>query len=117
MIARSERKIEPADWQAALRDAWTRPAELLEALNLRPEAVGLSAEAASSFAFRVPRFYANLMVRGDAKDPLLRQVLPVEDETRSAPGFLLRRPGRRSSSWGRSSTGDRTRSWPSRSAR
>jgi len=88
MIARSERKIEPADWQAALRDAWTRPGELLEALNLRPEAVGLSAEAASSFPFRVPRFYANLMVRGDAKDPLLRQVLPVKDETRSAPGFL-----------------------------
>ena len=89
MIARSERKIEPADWQHGLREAYTRPLELLSALNLDPAAVGLSANAAASFPFRVPRPYAALMQSGDPQDPLLRQVLPVTAEDRQTTGELL----------------------------
>ena len=89
MIARSERKIEPADWQHGLREAYTRPLELLTALNLDPAAVGLSASAAASFPFRVPRPYAALMQSGDPLDPLLRQVLPVTAEDRQTAGELL----------------------------
>ena len=89
MIARSERKIEPADWQHALREAYTRPLELLTALNLDPATVGLSASAAASFPFRVPRPYAALMQPGDPQDPLLRQVLPVAAEDRQIAGELL----------------------------
>jgi EF-P beta-lysylation protein EpmB len=43
--------------------------------------------AAASFALRVTRYYADLMVRGDPDDPLLRQVLPDPQELQSAPGF------------------------------
>lgn len=89
MIARSERKIEPADWQHSLREAYTRPLDLLAALHLDPAAVGLSATAAASFAFRVPRPYAALMQPGDPQDPLLRQVLPVKAEDRRSAGELL----------------------------
>lgn len=89
MIARSERKIEPADWQHSLREAYTRPLELLAALNLDPAAVGLSASAAASFPFRVPRPYAARMQPGDPQDPLLRQVLPVTAEDQRTVGELL----------------------------
>src|SRR5690606_80341 len=34
-----------------------------------------------------PRSFANRMRRGDATDPLLRQVLPLDDELRPMPGF------------------------------
>lgn len=102
MIARSEQKIEPADWQRELHDAWTRPEDLLAALQLSPAQVGLSLAAVRSFPFRVPRHYAALMRAGDPQDPLLRQVLPVVAETRHTPGYLAdpvgdlpaeRRPG------------------------
>ena len=65
MIARSQPKIEPADWQHALREAHARPAELLAALGLTAAEVGLSAAAAADFAFRVPRPWAARIRPGD----------------------------------------------------
>ncbi len=88
MITRSAQKIESVDWQIALRDAYTRPAELLAMLGLEAKAVGLSEAAARSFAFRVPRAYAALIKLGDPHDPLLRQVLPVTAELRQTAGYL-----------------------------
>jgi len=88
MIARSQPKIEPADWQHALREAHARPAELLAALGLTAAEVGLSAAAAADFAFRVPRPWAARIRPGDPQDPLLRQVLPVIAETRPRAGFV-----------------------------
>lgn len=37
---------------------------------------------------RVPRPFAARMRRGDPTDPLLRQVLPLDDELRPMPGFV-----------------------------
>ncbi len=37
---------------------------------------------------RVPRAYARRMRRGDPEDPLLRQVLPVAEESVPVPGFV-----------------------------
>lgn len=88
MIARSQPKIEPADWQHAQREAYARPADLLAALGLTAAEVGLSEAAAASFPLRVPRPFAARMRLGDAADPLLRQVLPITAETRRRAGFV-----------------------------
>ena len=88
MIARSQPKIETADWQHELRVAFSRPQELLAALGLEPAAVGLSEAAAADFPLRVPRPFVARMRPGDPTDPLLRQVLPVAAETRRQRGFV-----------------------------
>ena len=88
MIARSQPKIEPADWQHEVRESLARPAALLELLGLRPADVGLSEAAALDFPFRVPRPFAARMRHGDPRDPLLRQVLPTVEETRGRAGFV-----------------------------
>lgn len=88
MIARSQPKIETADWQHELRVAFSRPQELLAALGLEPAAVGLSEAAAADFPLRVPRPFVARMRPGDPTDPLLRQVLPVAAETRQQRGFV-----------------------------
>jgi EF-P beta-lysylation protein EpmB len=46
------------------------------------------AQARTLFALRVPRFFADLMNKGDPDDPLLRQVLPLRDEFVSVPDFV-----------------------------
>ncbi len=88
MIARSQPKIEPADWQHAQRAAYARPMELLAALGLAAADVGLSEAAAAEFSLRVPRPWAARIRPHDPRDPLLRQVLPIELETRARAGFV-----------------------------
>ena len=74
-------------WQRDLSRAITDPAQLLTELELDP-ALGAAARAASSkFALRVTRSYLSRIRRGDALDPLLRQVLPLADELDETPGF------------------------------
>ncbi|TDK24945.1 EF-P beta-lysylation protein EpmB [Luteimonas aestuarii] len=75
-------------WQQLWRDAIRDPAELLALLGLA-SVVDASAAAAAQFALRVPRGFAARMRHGDPHDPLLRQVLPVDDELRLVPGFSL----------------------------
>ena len=45
--------------------------------------------AARDFGLRVPRSFADRMRRGDARDPLLRQVLPLAEELRPVAGYTL----------------------------
>jgi EF-P beta-lysylation protein EpmB len=78
----------PGRWQAAWRDAIRAPHELLDLLGLRGM-VTVSAGAAGQFPLRVPRGFAARMRPGDPHDPLLRQVLPVDEEMRAVPGFGL----------------------------
>ncbi|MBB5206816.1 EF-P beta-lysylation protein EpmB [Chiayiivirga flava] len=87
MIPASLHSAQPADWRAAWRDAVTDPAELLRLLDLPQLAARLA--AAGGFPLRVPRGFVARMRRGDAADPLLRQVLPLDDEDRIVPGFGL----------------------------
>ena len=78
----------PADrWQAHWRQAIRDPGELLAMLGLEGETLGVSAEALAQFALRVPRGFVARMRHGDPTDPLLRQVLPVDEELRIVPGF------------------------------
>ncbi|MGV8944198.1 EF-P beta-lysylation protein EpmB [Thermomonas sp.] len=84
---RSQPAGAPQDWRQAWRDAVRDPRELLEILGLDSLTGTLSATA--QFPLRVPRGFVARMRHGDANDPLLRQVLPLDDEDRIVPGFEL----------------------------
>ena len=79
----------PIDWKRLWRDAVRDPAELLALLGLEGRVPGLSAEAAAQFPLRVPRGFVARMRPGDPHDPLLRQILPLDEEVRPMPGFDL----------------------------
>ena len=79
--------LQPARWQQLWRDAVRDPQELLSLLGLEALAGQVSAQATNQFPLRVPRGFVARMRRGDAHDPLLRQVLPLDDEMRVVAGF------------------------------
>lgn len=76
-------------WQLAWREAIRDPRELLALLGLDALGERLAGEAALRFPLRVPRAFAARMRHGDPHDPLLRQVLPLDDEDRVVPGYAL----------------------------
>src|SRR5690554_2262546 len=88
MITASQRSAQPSDWRRDYREAITDPAQLLRELGLEHLAAQLPPDDAG-FPMRVPRAFVQRMRRGDAADPLLRQVLPLDEETRLVPGFTL----------------------------
>jgi len=77
----------PSTWQRELSRAITDPAQLLAELELDPALAAPARSASSSFALRVTRSYLARMRRGDADDPLLRQVLPQAEELIESPGY------------------------------
>lgn len=81
--------LQPARWQQALREAVRDPRELLDLLGLASLAPRLSDAAAAQFPLRVPRGFVARMRHGDPHDPLLRQVLPLDDEMKPVPGYGL----------------------------
>ena len=77
------------DWKRHWRDAVRDPRELLALLGLQGTVPGLSDAAAAQFPLRVPRGFIARMRHGDPHDPLLRQVLPLDDEMQAVPGFVV----------------------------
>lgn len=76
-------------WQRQLSDLITDPAELLSALNLSPGDYPVSDDILAGFPLKVPRAFVRRMRPGDPRDPLLRQVLPVMEESDDTPGFVI----------------------------
>lgn len=60
---------------------------LLEYLQLTPEQVGYSEQAARAFPLRLPASLLARIQKGDPQDPILRQVLPTTSELHQVPGF------------------------------
>jgi len=81
------RHLAPPAWQQALQDCVSDPQELVDCLGLGQEWVESARRAAARFPLRVPRSYVARMRRGDAGDPLLRQVLPLHAELLETPGY------------------------------
>jgi EF-P beta-lysylation protein EpmB len=77
-----------ARWQLELARAYRDPRDLLRDLDLDPEPYVAGFAAGAPFPTLVPRPFVARMRSGDPDDPLLRQVLPVADEGRAAPGFV-----------------------------
>ena len=81
--------LQPVRWQQLWREAVRDPGELLSMLGLGSLADRISGEATAQFPLRVPRGFVARMRHGDAHDPLLRQVLPLDEEMHVASGFSL----------------------------
>jgi L-lysine 2,3-aminomutase len=75
-------------WQESMKDAVRDPAELCRLLNLPENYTAAAINAARQFPLFAPREFVARMRPGDPSDPLLRQVLPIEDETTDVPGFV-----------------------------
>lgn len=78
---------ESVRWQQALKEAIRDPVQLCQLLELPDELARRAAGAAEQFALFAPRGYVARMRKGDPHDPLLRQVLPLDDELRPQVGF------------------------------
>ncbi|HET9680139.1 MAG TPA: EF-P beta-lysylation protein EpmB, partial [Gammaproteobacteria bacterium] len=78
---------QPPAWQKSLRDAVRDPAELLALLELDTEWLPAARAAARQFPLRVPRGFVARMEKANPHDPLLRQVLPLNDELLPTPEF------------------------------
>ena len=89
MIPAAPTLLQPQGWQKAWREAVRDPRELLAMLGLPHLADRISDAAAAQFPLRVPRGFVARMRHGDPHDPLLRQVLPLDEEDRIVPGFGL----------------------------
>jgi EF-P beta-lysylation protein EpmB len=76
-----------APWQRELSAAITEPRDLLAALGLDPALLAGVRAATAGFPLRVPSAYLARMRRGDIRDPLLRQVLPIQDEVGEVAGY------------------------------
>ncbi|WP_413700079.1 EF-P beta-lysylation protein EpmB [Psychromonas sp. KJ10-10] len=76
-------------WQKELANAVKNPAQLLQFLEILPETSNLSDLARKDFPMLVPMPFIKKMKKGDIKDPLLQQVLPIDDENRVVDGYSL----------------------------
>lgn len=74
-------------WQQILAQGFATAQQLLEFLQL-PNSLG-SQLAEKQFKTRVPRGFAQRMQIGNPQDPLLLQVLAVEDELQIRPDFVV----------------------------
>ena len=81
--------MQPVRWQQAWRDAVREPRELLAMLGLEALSARVPEAAGRQFPLRVPRGFIARMRHGDPADPLLRQVLPLDDELVAVPGYGL----------------------------
>ena len=75
------------NWQQQLAEAFVNIEDLCHYLGLSPKDLAVSDAASKDFPLRVPLSFAASMQKGDPNDPLLRQVLPIEDELILYPGF------------------------------
>lgn len=76
-----------SNWHQSLASAIRDPAVLLDRLGLGDRLCDAAHRAAADFPLLVPESFLRRMRHGDPSDPLLRQVLPVEAEVETVPGF------------------------------
>ena len=87
------------DWQSALADAVTDPAELCQSLGLPASVASSSGGAHQAFPLFVPRGFIARMRSGDPEDPLLLQVLPRQEEVLEHRGFTADPLGEANGCW------------------
>lgn len=81
MITKSAQTLEySCGWQQALSQAIRDPAELLRLLQLPENLLPGAIRAAQHFPLRVPLPYLQRIEIGNPHDPLLRQILPLDEE-------------------------------------
>ena len=86
IIASKAIDIQPS-WKTEFSQCISSIDELLSCLQLTPEQLSISHQAAKDFPLRVPRAFLDRMEIGNPNDPLLAQVLPVIEETLVVKGY------------------------------
>lgn len=74
-------------WQSILRTASVSLEELLRELDLDDKNIPISLKANQQFSLRAPQPYRQRIEKGNPDDPLLKQILPIQDEMLQAPGY------------------------------
>lgn len=74
-------------WKQELSNAIESVHQLLHILELDPSKLNLSEAAIRQFPLRVPLSFVNRMQKGNPKDPLLLQILPVTEEEQQYPDY------------------------------
>ena len=88
MIPRTDSTGQIDPWQRELAEGFRRPLDLLAWLGIDSSSIDCDADGHNPFPMRVPLSYARRMRKGDAADPLLRQILPLAVERgESPPGY------------------------------
>jgi EF-P beta-lysylation protein EpmB len=85
MIARTHDTRQSDRWQKELTEGFRSPGELLDWLGIDRRDLDADLDPRNPFPMRVPWSYARRMRKGDAADPLLRQVLPLAVERAASP--------------------------------
>ncbi|MCE2570608.1 EF-P beta-lysylation protein EpmB [Motilimonas eburnea] len=88
IITRNDLSVQ-RHWQKELANAIKTPQELIKILNLDEQDFAAGFAARQSFPMLVPLPFVAKMAAGDKNDPLLRQVMPLEQELLQVPGYLL----------------------------
>lgn len=86
-VVRPRSGTDSASWRQALKDAVRDPVELCRLLELPLEIADRARAAEGEFPLVVPRGFVARMRPGDPHDPLLRQVLPLDEELQPVAGF------------------------------
>ena len=73
------------DWKVAISESFRHLGELLKYCEI--DSVPDSTHASDQFSIRVTRYFASLMEKGNARDPLLLQVLPDARELQLVDGY------------------------------
>lgn len=87
MITRTDSRWQTKDWHFAMKNMIRTLDELCRALDLSISDLGASYQAERDFPVRVPQSYLQLIEKGNARDPLLLQVLPQTVEMDDYAGF------------------------------
>ena len=79
-------KTSTTSWQQLLAEGFTDIESLCQHLQLVPNQLPLLV-GFKDFPLRVPRGFVDCMEKGNPNDPLLRQILPIQDELVNYPGY------------------------------
>lgn len=78
--------INGPSWLDQFRDSTITVAKLLAEVALQPEQLESSVDLTPEFKVKAPPHFRSLIMKGDPKDPLLRQVLALAVENQNIPG-------------------------------
>ena len=88
-IANDLQLCDQNSWQKDLREVVTEPEKLLKLLDIEPTAYLKHFAARKLFPVRVPIPFIKRMTKGDFNDPLLQQVMPLDNEFAITEGFSV----------------------------
>lgn len=86
MTINTQTRLEDS-WQQQLAQAFSNINDLCRYLKIDPNNLPVI-DKNNSFPFKVSKSFADCMKPGDAADPLLRQVLPLQQENQRVAGFI-----------------------------